>query len=63
MNIRTTEEVLKYDIQLLFGKSMKSTEVIQNLLPQPVYNCVSQQEGSSGGLPTLNDWLKGLSRE
>lgn len=64
MNIRTTDEVLKYDVQLLFGKAMKSTEIIQGLLPQPVYVTSPIEESSSEDvLPTLDDWLKGLCNE
>lgn len=62
VNVRTTEEVLKYDVQVLFGKSMKQSEIIKELLPTARYETeqqiFAQTEDSIG---SLEDWLKGLS--
>lgn len=62
VNVRATEEVLKYDVQVLFGKSMKQSEIIKELLPTARYETEQQifapTEDSIG---SLEDWLKELS--
>lgn len=61
-NIRTTEEVLRNDVQILFGKSMKQSDIVKELLPtggfETVQEPITSDEDSIG---SLDDWLKGLS--
>lgn len=60
--IRTTDDVLKYDIQVLFGKSMKRTDVIKELLPTGGFEVVTPVvEDTSDCIGSLDDWLKELA--
>ena len=56
----TSEKVLTYDIQVLFGKSMKSTDVLKELLPTGTMEIESDAKDSVEGLDSLESWLEGL---
>lgn len=56
----TTDKVLAYDIQVLFGKNMKSSDVIKELLPVQSIVVEEPTDNQSTGLGTLESWLEGL---
>ena len=56
----TSEKVLAYDIQVLFGKSMKSADVLKELLPTGNIEVESNAKDSMEGLDSLESWLEGL---
>ena len=56
----TTDKVLAYDIQVLFGKNMKSSDVIKELLPVKSISVEEPVEEVQTGLGTLESWLEGL---
>lgn len=59
----TQEKVLSHDMQILFGKSMKSSSVIEELLPVHVLQVEQVAEGDADGLDSLENWLEGLTDE
>lgn len=57
----TTEKVLAYDIQILFGRSMKGSDIIKELLPTSSIEVREGPQKNTDGLDTLESWLEGLS--
>lgn len=54
------DKVLAYDMQVLFGKNMKSTDVINELLPARTIVSEDTISNNADGLSSMDDWLKGL---
>lgn len=56
----TSDKVLAYDMQILFGKNMRTSEVIEELLPRNTVATEDTQMENTSSLESLDSWLEGL---
>ena len=59
MNSASTEDVLKTDVLLLFGKSTKKADIVSQLLYSTPVQEVVQDTIEVEAVPSLDDWLVG----